>query len=139
MNQWNIQVAVRTRLLATSSLFLIVSDRVYDDVPQDTVFPYVVIGDDTSIPWDQDCKTGADTTLTIHAWSRYSGRKEVKDMLQAIYNGLHNFELNVTGGHNVLCQAEYEETFLDPDGATRHGVIRFRLLTTHPKSGYFSP
>jgi len=39
---------------------------VYDDVPQGASFPYVVIGDDTSIPWDTDDSVGSESTLTIH-------------------------------------------------------------------------
>jgi len=126
-----IQTAVYQRLLALDPLQALVGARVYDNVPQNTEFPYVVIGDDTQVPWDDDVKLGAESTLTIHAWSRYAGRLEAKRILQAIYDGLHNYRLTVTGAHTVLCQAEYQETFLDPDGMTRHGVIRFRLITTH--------
>lgn len=125
------QVAVRQRLLGTAALVAYVGSRVYDDVPQETPFPYVVIGDDTSIEWDQDCSTGSESTITLHTWSRYSGRMETKLMLQAIYGALHRNELTITGGHNVVCHAEFQESFLDPDGETRHGVIRFRLLTSN--------
>ena len=100
---------------------------VFDHVPQDTEFPYIVIGDDTSIPWDTDDSIGSETTCTIHVWSRHRGRKEVKEIMRTIYEALHRQELSIIGGSLVECQAELQESFMDPDGLTRHGVIRFRL------------
>ena len=44
--------------------------------------PYVVIGDDTSAQWDTDDTVGSENTLTLHVWSRYYGRAEVKDIMQ---------------------------------------------------------
>lgn len=131
MNQWNLQVALVDRLLADEAVKSFVDARVYDDVPQNTAFPYVVVGDDTSIDWSQDCSLGAESTITIHVWSRYSGRKEAKQIMTAIYETLNRKELTISGAQNVICHFDYEDTFLDPDGATRHGVIRLRLLITH--------
>lgn len=102
---------------------------VYDDVPEDSAFPYVVIGDDTSIEFDDDCGSGADSTLTIHAWSTYKGRAEAKQILDLIYRTLHRSNLVIAGNVTITIHAEYQATLLDPDGLTRHGVIRFRLLT----------
>jgi hypothetical protein len=99
----------------------------YDHVPQESAFPYIVIGDDTSIPWDTDDSVGTEATCTIHIWSRYRGRQEVKQISGEIYESLHRAELAISGGSLVECQAEFEESFMDSDGLTRHGVIRFRL------------
>lgn len=131
MKQWEIQVAVLARLAAYGPLAAFVSGRIYDDVPQNAPFPYVVIGEADSIPFDDDVNDGEDTDLTIHVWSRSAGRKEVKQMMAAIYAALHRYPLPITGAHTVLMDFDYQNSFLDPDGITRHGVIRFRLLTTH--------
>lgn len=102
---------------------------VYDDVPQGATFPYVVIGEDDSIPFDTDDSTGFDTELTIHVWSRYSGMKEVKDIMSDVYSTLNRRELSVSGAHVVDCIFQHQDVLLDPDGITRHGIIRFRLTT----------
>lgn len=128
MNAWPLQEAIYSRLTGSSALAAFVGPRIYDDVPQTTPFPYVVVGDDMSIPWDQDACAGTESTVTLHVWSRYSGRKEAKQILAVLYALLHNAELTVSGSQTVLFRAEYQETFLDPDGMTRHGVIRFRTL-----------
>jgi hypothetical protein len=102
---------------------------VYDVVPQDPTFPYVVIGEDTALAWDTDDSTGTDSTLTIHTWSRYQGRKETKDIMQDIYEQLNRVSLTLTAGEVIMIDYEFAETFLDSDGESRHGVMRFRILT----------
>lgn len=122
MNQTAIQAAIYQALSTLSY-------PVYDDVPQGAAFPYIVIGDDTSIPFDDDCNVGAESTITIHVWSTCPGRKEVKQITDSVYNRLHRQNLPIAGGYTITLNAEHQDSFLDPDGVTRHGVIRFRLLT----------
>ena len=120
MMQEDIQAAIYEKVSA-------IGWPTFDHVPQETTFPYIVIGDDTSIPWDTDDSIGSETTCTIHIWSRHRGRKEVKEIMRTVYEALHRQELSIVGGSLVECSAEFAESFLDPDGLTRHGVIRFRL------------
>lgn len=102
---------------------------VYDDVPENVPFPYVVIGDDVSAAFDDDCGSGADSMVTIHVWSTYPGRAEAKQILDLIYRTLHRSNLVIAGNVTITIDADYQTTLLDPDGVTRHGVIRFRVLT----------
>lgn len=121
MMQEEIQAAIYEQVAA-------IGYPTFDHVPQTTEFPYIVIGDDTSIAWDTDTSIGSETTCTIHVWSRHRGRKECKEIMRTIYERLHRAEFPIVGGALVECKAELEESFLDPDGLTRHGVIRFRLI-----------
>lgn len=106
---------------------------VYDDVPflpegmPRENFPYVVIGDDTLIPFDNDTDIGVEGTLTIHVWSKYRGRKEAKDIQGEIYNLLNRASLSITGFKVVDILFEFSETFVEQDGVTRHGAQRFRI------------
>lgn len=108
---------------------------VYDAVPQaadsgdESEFPYVTIGDDSDGEFDTDTSTGFDTEATIHVWSRYRGRRETKLLQEAIYDALHLHNLAVTGRHTVFCLFLTADSFMDADGITRHGVIRFRIVT----------
>lgn len=126
--------AALTALLAAHA-FTVGKKAIYDDVPQadksekDTAFPFVVIGDTTEIPFDTDSSNGRESTLTIHSYSRYRGKKELKDVMDAIKAALHDATLVVSGELFVFCFWEFAETMPDPDGRTRHGVQRFRLLT----------
>ncbi len=104
------------------------SINVYDDVPDNAQAPYVVIGDDTFVEYDTDGETGFEATITVHSWSTYRGRSQVKNIMGQIYNALHRAEFTVSGYNLIGCDAEFSETFLESDGVTRHGVQRFRIL-----------
>lgn len=102
---------------------------VYDDVPEGAAFPYAVIGEDTHVPFDTDDSLGAESTVTIHVWSRYRGKNEAKEIQAAIYDALTRQELTIDGYDLITIEFEYSDVLLDPDGITRHGVQRFRCLT----------
>lgn len=122
-----LQQAIFDRLNAFAALTALI-DAVRDHVPQDAVFPYVVIGEDTGIPLDTHSSSGSDTTATIHTWSRERGKKETKEIQRQIYLALHRFDLVVAGVDTVDCEWEFAESFIDEDGLTRHGVQRFRIM-----------
>lgn len=119
------QKAIYDRLNGHSNL----SGKVFDSVPEDTSYPYVVIGDDTSEEWDTKTKKGAEITATIHVWSQARGRMECKQYMGYVNDQLDNYDLEVTGHHVVLLYQEFSNVELDPDGETHHGVMRFRALT----------
>lgn len=121
MMQEEIQAAIYSKVSA-------IGWPTFDHVPQESTFPYIVIGDDTSVPWDTDDSIGSETTCTVHIWSRHRGRKEVKEIMRTVYEALHRAEFAIIGGQLVECVAEFAESFVDVDGLTRHGVIRFRLI-----------
>jgi hypothetical protein len=105
----------------------------YDHVPfepegaPDDAFPYIVIGDQEATPFDNDSTRGAYVDSTVHVWSRYKGRKEVDEALDEIYGLLHRASLSAAGYNIVDCLFEFSDVFVEQDGQTRHGVIRFRL------------
>lgn len=101
---------------------------VYDEVPPNPTFPYIAIGDDTHVPFDTDDSLGSEAIVTIHTWSRYRGRKEAKTIQGIIYQRLTRAPIPVTGFALVTIEFDYSEVLVDPDGITRHGVQRFRVL-----------
>lgn len=123
-----LQEAIYTRLTDVLDV------PVYDHVPQpvdsgdNSKFPYVAIGDDTTIQWDTDSSDGFELTITIHSWSRARGRLEVKTLMGQVWDALHRYALPVVGYRTIFVYGEFSETFVEPDGITRHGVQRFRVL-----------
>ena len=130
-SQWELQKAVYTTLRADSALQAFIGNpaRVYDHVPQDSLFPYVVIGEATGREFDGKSEDGMEQTLTLHSWSRDRGMQETKEIMAAVVDALDQVALTVTGHTLVLLRFEFSDTFLDPDGLTRHGVQRFRAVT----------
>ena len=106
---------------------------IYDHVPEaadsNAQYPMVVIGDDTAIPFDTDTTVGLEATITIHTFSRYRGRSEVKEIQRSLYEALNRHNLDVDGFHTVDCIWDFSDTLLDNDGITRHGISRFRITT----------
>lgn len=120
---WPLQVAILAALRPA-----LAPVPVLDDVPQGQVFPYVVIGEDVVTPGPLVDADSEEIDTTIHVWSRYAGRKEAKELMAGIVTALHDRRLSVTGQDLVLLRFAFETLFIEPDGLTRHGVIRFRAL-----------
>ena len=122
-----LQKSIFNALDGDSNLQSLVTD-VYDFVPESTAFPYVKIGEETSL--DNGTKTlqGNEHTLVIHTFSRYRGSKEVKEIMSRIYALLHESSLSVTGASLVNLRFEFSDVIKENDGFTSHGIQRFRAV-----------
>lgn len=105
--------------------------RVYDMVPPAANFPYATLGDVLVKEYDTKDQSGFEQALTLHVWSRYRGRKELKQIIQTIYDVLHNAALNVTGANYVSCIFQSASTLQENDGLTLHGILRYRIIVQH--------
>ena len=63
---------------------------VYDEVPEDAKFPYVVIGDIDFSEGQNNFNDLLDINLNILVWSLWEGKKEVNDILSDIINAFTN-------------------------------------------------
>lgn len=100
---------------------------VFDNVPKETLAPYVVIGNPTVIDWGGSAFKGEEITFTLHVWSEKQDKSEVYEIFNLILEAFTN-PLSLDGGFFMNFQRrEYMEVFDDPDGISRHGIIRFRF------------
>ena len=142
LHSWPLQQAIFSKLNG-ASLVNYDGDAitgVFDDVPEQTVypylpegmprenFPYVVIGEETATENGTKDVDAHEHTLTIHVWSQYRGLQDIKKIMQQIYTQLHNTAISVSGANLVNIRHEFETTLLEQDGITRHGVMRFRAV-----------
>lgn len=142
MSEALIQTAITARLRAVPELVALLADgadSITDYVDQDatpeddSVFPYVTLGDDQHAEWDTDTSTGLDTDLQIHVWTRYRGRLTAKEIQAVIRTALDQHDLFVGGGvEAVLLYFVSSSVSPDPDGKTHHGIQTFHLLTDDP-------
>lgn len=124
---WELQKAVYSRLSTDATLVTTLGAAVYDHVPASAAFPYLHIGDDIEVPNDTMGVTGRDTTLTLHTWSQYPGKKQVKEIHNRVDALLDRWKPTVTGWNAVQMLFRSRESFMDPDGVTRHGVSYYRI------------
>lgn len=126
---FEVQKAVYSALTGHAALTNIVtSSGIVDEVCQDLSMPYVVIGDDTVTDWSTFGENGFNVLITIHSWSKKKGRKQIKEIQKACFDALNRQTLTVTGYQFVNCQFLSEQSFLDSDGTTRHGVQQFEIF-----------
>ncbi len=122
-----VQTAIYDKLTGDAALMAAI-DAVHDQVPENAAFPYLTIGEDTGRDFGTKTESGQSLTLTLDAWSRAHGRKEVKDILARVHALLHEQALSVAGFTHLLTRFEFTQTFRDPDGLTQHGVARYRII-----------
>lgn len=129
LGAWAIQAAIYDRLASDLTLTSL-GARVYDDVPQGTEFPYVVVGDETITDDGGKDFQGFDRLMSIDVFSRYSGNKEAKQIMDQVFNLLHDQPLTVSTQQLIVMRLAFAPPVLrDPDGVSRHGVMRFRIKT----------
>lgn len=104
---------------------------VFDYVPEDVAFDYVVIGEATEIPDNAHGMYGWQTTLTLHIWTRYRGYATALGVLARVVALLDHQPLALAGFHHVVTRYEWSQTLTDPapPGDIRHVPVRFRIVT----------
>lgn len=122
-----IQSAIFTKLSGDSTLMALVTG-VYDSLPANTPYPYAVIGEDTEVAWNALTKIGREVTVTIHIFSQEAGMKQAKTIASRITSLIERQTLSASGITTVSSKLDLALFFTDPDGITRHGVVRFRFL-----------
>lgn len=131
-SQWDAQTALKTVLDAAPALTGLLAagpNSIYDHVPATAAFPYVVIGQAQSRPWDTQEDTGLEQDITIQVYSRHRGYRETKLIMQALYDALHRQEFAVNNQIAISCLFTLGEVFLEADGLTRRGVQNYTVLT----------
>ena len=128
IGQFALQTAIYSRLNNDATLTNTHGAGVYDEVQEGNSYPFVTIGEETTIDYSTKDVDGGELTVNIHVWSQYKGSKETKTIMDRIHDLLHDYNLSVTGYNLVNSRFEYSDIMRDPDGITRHGVMRFRAI-----------
>ncbi len=127
---WSLQQAIYATVTTDPGLAAIVgSPRIHDDVPQNTPYPYLTLGQSTSRDWSTATDPGEEHTLTLHVWSRNSGRKETHEIMGALKSALHDRALTLAGHRLINLRHVFSDARREPDGETYHGLVRLRAVT----------
>jgi hypothetical protein len=124
------QLALQTALYNkfTGDTTLMTLAAVYDRTPKGTAFPYVTIGDSTASDWSTKTTSGTEQNFSIHVWSREGGRAQAANIMERVYELLHEGTLGVPNHTLVLSRLVSSALILESDGFTYHGTMRFRAL-----------
>jgi hypothetical protein len=128
VGQFALQSSIYTAL-NVSAITTTLACGVYDEVVEGNSYPFITLGEETAIDYSTNNLVGAETTINIHIWSRYKGSKQTKEIMDKVHDLLHDVSLTVSGVNLINLRFEYSDIMRDPDGITRHGVMRFRAIT----------
>ena len=103
--------------------------RLYDYAPEDPVYPYLTYGTVRSEDRSGDETEILSHTVTLHVWSRYSGRAEILDLLSNLSDRPENLPKNQGDYHIAGLNVLYTDVFRARDNRTQHGLIRLSVQT----------
>ena len=61
--------------------------------------------------------------VDIEVWSQYRGQKEIKEVMERVYNLFNNATISVSGASSVMSFGGAPTTLGEADGLTRHGIV----------------
>ncbi len=134
---WSLQRALYHRLTQDEFLKKILGDpaRIFDNPPTEAPFPYVTIGEGRSNDF-VGVDGGMEHDVRLHVFSRYAGRRQVKQIIDLLYQALHEADLDLFDEtnsfrehHLVNIRFVFSDIFRVRDGTIYQGVIRFRAVT----------
>lgn len=128
IGQFALQTTIYSTLSSDNTLTSTLGSGVYDEVVEGATYPFVALGEETAIDYSTKNTNGGETTINVHIWSQYKGSKETKQIMDRIHDLLHDSNLSVTGFNLINLRFEFSDIMRDPDGVTRHGVMRFRAI-----------
>lgn len=125
------QFALQEAIYSALNVSAITTDlncAVVNEPTNDQSYPFIQIGDDRVDDYSTKVEDGGEYELNFDVWSQYKGSKECKQIMDKIHDLLHDSNVSVTGFNLVNIQLDYSDILRDPDGVTRHGVMRFRAI-----------
>ncbi|HEX3653729.1 MAG TPA: DUF3168 domain-containing protein [Rhizomicrobium sp.] len=128
---FSLQQAIFAALSGSIDLQALIGDppRLFDFVPPDSAFPYVVLGGGSEADWSTATEEGTEHAIQIDVWSRETGHKQAKQIAEVIRATLNNAALTVSGA--VLIDIRHLSTDFsrEPDGQTFRARLTFRAVT----------
>ena len=124
--------AIIATLKADAPVGAVVGDRIYTDVPQNEVFPYMVVSIDSS-PYDANDFTGMEHTPQINTYSRDKSPYEAASARAAVYDALNRQGDTIALDTGRIVDIQYTgvgTVFKDTDGVTWTSVAQFRAVVT---------
>lgn len=125
-----LQAAIYQKLRSDAVLTALLGGaKVFDDVPQQTTFPYITFGQSLMRDWSTGSEDGNEHVVTLHVWSRAAGKKKVHEIMSTIEGLLHDRPLLLSGFRLINFRHEFSDARRDNDGETYHGTVRYRAVT----------
>lgn len=107
------------------------SCEVYDSVPQNAAYPYVVMESQIASEFDSQSTRRDDTLFYLSVWSIQAGQHEVLSIMGQIDDALHDKRPALSAGRAVIIRVRNKRTVRDIDGRTFQGQVVLRCVVEH--------
>ena len=126
----SLQKAIYSHLMADAGIKAEIGDpaRIYDDPPASAVFPYLTLGE-TKASALSGVDGAVEHDIRLYAYSKYAGRLEIKRIMGAVYDALHDAPLMPQDHQLISLRFVFNDAFRRIDGETYQAVSRFRAVT----------
>ena len=126
--QSDLQNAIYDLLAADTTFMGLVTNRLYDHIPDNTDYPLTVLGEWRFDDWGSHTHDGWEINAMIHTFTQSRGKLTAQTIMNRIYTLLHNIDLSISGYPTVVCRQNSSHILLDNDGRTYNGVQEFRII-----------
>lgn len=129
--EWAVQVAIRTRLVATPAVTALVpAAHVLDVNQRPAPDPSIILGESQAV--DEGASIARRVVRvyhTAHVWKREPSLEGVKVICGAIRAAIHAGRLDLRPGlHCADVRVSSMRQIRDPDGETSHGIVTVEAL-----------
>lgn len=101
-------------------------NQVTETPGKDDPYPYVVLGDQSSTPFETKSSFGEEITMDFHVWGGTT-RAEAQDISSHVLEALSSMPLMFDGFTFVAKKLVLAQVITDTDGVTKHGIIKVRF------------
>jgi len=123
-----VQTAHIAALKADVTLQGFIGTKIYDYVPENTAYPYIVYHIAESDEWDTTTEDGDEHSVYVHVWDDAEGSKRTRQINQRVFELLHDNASYSLTDHNMV-NARRVMRAVDREGQLYHGVQLFRVVT----------
>lgn len=101
---------------------------IYQQVPDDTDYPFIRMAQQRSSDWSAQALEGEELLLMLEVYSRYAGWKQANDIMARIHVLLHANDLSNSTMHVAHLRIQQRSDELLADGRTMRAQMQLRAL-----------
>lgn len=125
-----LQIALIAALRADAGVTGYLSQKIWDNAPAGSAFPYITLGPAQELDDSADCIDGVECYQQIDIWTQEDGSQlTAKQICGAVRKALHGADLALADPYGLLLiEVEGSRVMGDPDDKIAHGIVNVRAL-----------
>jgi hypothetical protein len=126
--KWSVQESLYNALTNNTTFMSLINNRLYDEPPTNSKYPYVILGNATEVTDNRHEKIGYELTFTFNIYTKSEGLGYYQG--DKIYNAMNDVlnmqKLTVTNYKMLICKLD--NVMWDREGDKRVIDVRYRII-----------